>query len=85
MEFNHANGSSHTRLKKLHWRSALLTVFRLRKTESLVDDEIPAELRITTTLSPELTSQLDLYVSAEDFVEVWNWDDDWVAEKNLVS
>lgn len=89
MEFDISKGTLHTMiLKKRHWRSALWTVFRLMKCEGLVDDENLAALNLTlrppslsTTLSPELTSQLDSYMSGEDFVEVWQLEQDWIAEK----
>lgn len=87
MELDNSKSPAQRPLRKRHWRFALLTVFRLRRTHGLVDDENLAALKITlhppsfsTTLSSELTSQLDSYISSEDFVEIWKCKIDSTAE-----
>ena len=64
-----------------------MTLFRVKTNEGLVNDEFLAALKITlhppsfsTTLSPELKSQIDSYMSRELNMTTWQTIHEWVAE-----
>lgn len=74
--------------KAIHGRSAMLTVFRLQNSQGLIDDEVPAALKITLqpssvstdTLSPKMKSRLKSYMSDAKCMELWRSKHDRIAE-----
>lgn len=59
--------------KNIHWRYALLTVLRLRKTGGLVEEDVLQALKITlrppsspTAATPDLINQIRFFMSDED-------------------
>lgn len=61
------------RTKKLHWKYALLTAFRLRKTGGLVENNVLEALKITidppsspAAASPDLFSRVQSFMTEDD-------------------
>ena len=74
--------------KAIHWRSAMLALFRLKNSEGLVDDAVVGALKITLhppsfsiTLSPELKGQIDSYMSSDFIMRAWQRTHEQVAEE----
>ncbi|MCJ1267481.1 hypothetical protein MMC22_007366 [Lobaria immixta] len=89
MESDNSKPALQKQPKAIHWRSAMMTLFRLKNNEGLVNDEFLAALKITlhppsfpTTLSPELKSQIDSYMSRELNMTTWQRIHEYVAEIN---
>ena len=65
--------------KKLHWRSALSRVLRLRRSGGLVNNDILAALQITlhppsstSTLSPKMLKRVKSYAASKEKMRWWN-------------
>lgn len=78
------------RPKRLHWRSALLTALRLRKTGGLVENEILEALKITllpptepVAASSELINKIRSYLSSEETISLCKYQRKSISDRNM--